>query len=78
MPCSTKLSSNKNAKWDLTLTPDKLDYNNNYCMEIRMGLRGRRAQAFFKIWVGGRGEKKTCDKISGSHYRKRLVVDTLK
>ena len=53
MPCGTKLSSNKNAKWDLTLTPDKLDYNNNYCMEIRMGLRGRRAQAFLKIWVGG-------------------------
>ena len=26
MPCGTKLSSNKNAKSDLTLTPDKLDY----------------------------------------------------
>ena len=26
MPCGTKLSSNKNAKPDLTLTPDKLDY----------------------------------------------------
>ena len=26
MPCCTKLSSNKNAKRDLTLTPDKLDY----------------------------------------------------
>ena len=26
MPCGTKLRSNKNAKSDLTLTPDKLDY----------------------------------------------------
>ena len=26
MLCGTKLSSNKNAKSDLTLTPDKLDY----------------------------------------------------
>ena len=26
MPCGTKLSTNKNAKLDLTLTPDKLDY----------------------------------------------------
>ena len=26
MPCSTKLSSNKNAKSNLTLTPDDLDY----------------------------------------------------
>ena len=39
------------------LTPDKLDYNNNYCIEIRMGLRGRRAQAFLKIWVGEEGER---------------------
>ena len=59
MPCGTKLStcSNKNAKSDLTLIPDKLDYNNNYCMEIQMGLRGRRAQAFLKIWVGGWGRE---------------------
>ena len=26
MPCGTKLSSNKNAKSNLTLTPDNLDY----------------------------------------------------
>ena len=26
MPCGTKLSSNKNAKLDLTLTPDNLYY----------------------------------------------------
>ena len=26
MLCGTKLSSNKNAKSDLALTPDKLDY----------------------------------------------------
>ena len=26
MPCDTKLSSNKNAKSDLTLTPNELDY----------------------------------------------------
>ena len=43
MRCGTKLSGNKNGKSDLTLTPDKLDYDNNNCMEIRMGLRGRRA-----------------------------------
>ena len=26
MPCGMKLSSDKNAKLDLTLTPDNLDY----------------------------------------------------
>ena len=26
MPCGTKLSSNKKAKLNLTLTPDNLDY----------------------------------------------------
>ena len=26
MPCGTKLSSNKNAKSNLTLTPENLDY----------------------------------------------------
>ena len=26
MPCGTKLSSNKNAKSNLKLTPDNLDY----------------------------------------------------
>ena len=26
MPCGTKLSSNKNAKSNLTLTPDDLDH----------------------------------------------------
>ena len=36
MLCGTKLSSNKNSKSDLALTPDKLDYNNNYRTEIRM------------------------------------------
>ena len=30
MPCGTKLSSNKNAKSGLTLTPDKLDYKYIY------------------------------------------------
>ena len=35
MPCGTKLSSNKNAKSNLTLTPDNLDYINTFvCMSV--------------------------------------------
>ena len=34
MPCGTKLSSNKNVKSGLTLTPDKLDYKYIYILNI--------------------------------------------
>ena len=30
MPCGTKLNSNENAKSNLTLTPDNLDYISIY------------------------------------------------
>ena len=32
MPCSTKLSSNKNVKSNLKLTPDNLDYTTLYVL----------------------------------------------
>ena len=34
MPCGTKLNSNKNAKSNLTLTPDNLDYYTLYSLSV--------------------------------------------
>ena len=34
MPCSTKLNSNKNAKSNLTLTPDNLDCYTLYSLSV--------------------------------------------
>ena len=36
MPCGTKLSSNKNAKSNLPLTPDNLEYKYTVEQEIKV------------------------------------------
>ena len=38
MPCGTKLSSDKNAKSNLTLTPDNLEYKYTVEQEIAVKL----------------------------------------
>ena len=37
MPCGTKLRSNKNAKSNLTLTPDNLEYK--YTVEQKIAVK---------------------------------------
>ena len=39
------------------MIPDKLDYNNNYCIEIRMGLRGGGLKHFKNLGRVGGGER---------------------